>query len=163
METYIWISQINHSGGASDRKHLAQLINEVVKREKRGPLSYKLIDRVLNHVAINLLAGKYNAIEEQRLRWKTYCNLKMWFENWKKELIELGFTNVDEHGNVSIKSKKMKDILNSTRLASRWMEARERERWTSLHCLLGYEFPGAGESDAQVVVNFDADCRSKCG
>lgn len=33
-------------------------------------------------------------MEERRIRWTTFQNLKMWFRNWRRELGELGMTKV---------------------------------------------------------------------
>ena len=55
---------------ATTKNIFARLVNAVVKRENvNHHLSYKLIDRALDRVAIGLLAGKCDVVEEQRPRW----------------------------------------------------------------------------------------------
>ena len=44
--------------------------------------------------------------------WTTMRNLKMWFEKWKVDLMDISFTEEDEDRNVSIKNYKPKDICN---------------------------------------------------
>ena len=36
----------------------------------------------------------------------------MWFDNWKADLIELGFTETNKDGTVNLRKDKMHDIIN---------------------------------------------------
>ncbi len=47
-------------------------------------------------------AAKVNNVEDRRVQWTTHKNLKLWFDNWGKDLVELGFAHLDEHGEVII-------------------------------------------------------------
>ena len=42
----------------------------------------------------------------------THKNLKLWFENWGKDLVELGFAHHNEHGEVIIPDDQLHQILN---------------------------------------------------
>ena len=60
---------------------MAIRINKVMGKDEGGKLSYKLLSRVLREVAIDLTATKVNSMEERRVRWMRYRNLKMWLDN----------------------------------------------------------------------------------
>ena len=57
-------------------------------------------------------AAKVNNVEDRRVQWTTHKNLKLWFENWGKDLVELGFAHLDEHGDVIIPDDQLHRILN---------------------------------------------------
>ncbi len=44
---------------------------------------------------------------------ESYQNLKSWFENWEKDLVELGFAEVAQNGNVHIANNQLMRILQS--------------------------------------------------
>lgn len=96
FSSYVKIDQINGRGGNSTRTILAAKINSVMGKDPSGKMSYKLLDRVLSATAISLLATKGNNVEDRRIIWTTYTNLKMWFENWTANLLELGFAKDEE-------------------------------------------------------------------
>ncbi|KAL7546421.1 hypothetical protein ACHAWF_015054 [Thalassiosira exigua] len=91
-------------------------VNEVVG--KVDSVSFCLFNRLIHETAIDLHAAKAKSGEERRIRWTTYNNLKMWFENWERDLLELGFAKVaighpdHEDGEVYIPSDQMKNIIN---------------------------------------------------
>ncbi len=72
-----------------------------------------LLYRVLAEVSINLNASKaYNA-EDRQIRWTTYKNLFLWFNNWEQDLVDLGFAYVHPTtGIVVIPIKQLKCIVN---------------------------------------------------
>lgn len=45
--------------------------------------------------AAGIVVGKGQNVEDRRVKWTTYYNLKTWFNSWQKELIELGFAHFD--------------------------------------------------------------------
>ena len=112
METFIRIQQVNGRAETLSRRKLAIIVNSVAGRDGEGRLSYKLIDRVLRLISIDLTATKVACAEERRIRWTSYRNLKLWFDNWKSTLIDLGFTEEDEDGNIQVRKEKEGDILN---------------------------------------------------
>ena len=76
---------------------LAAKINSVMGKDPSGKMSYKLLDRVLSATAVSLLATKGNNVEDRRIIWTTYNNLKMWFDNWTANLLELRFAKDEEN------------------------------------------------------------------
>ena len=75
-----------------------------MRKYDNGKLSFKIFGRILNAMSIYTKAGKCDSVEERRLMWTTLRNLKMWFENWKVDLVEIGFTVGDEDGTVRIRN-----------------------------------------------------------
>ena len=41
--------------------------------------------------------------EDRRIRWTTWSNINAWFDNWERDLVELGFAFYDEDGKVVIR------------------------------------------------------------
>ena len=90
FESYIKIKQINAGSADITRDKLMKLINQCTK-PKIGCDCKWLLRRLLKDSAIDLNAGKCDAVEQRRIMWTTYFNLKSWFNNWERDLLELGF------------------------------------------------------------------------
>ena len=58
---------------------------------KENVVSKQLANRVLKDMDIYMMATKCYTVKECRIIWKTYKNIKLWFENWQVNLKELGF------------------------------------------------------------------------
>ena len=104
FETFVRIQQINATGHENTRKILSLKLNILVGN--------KLYYRVLKDTAIDMNSAKHNNCEDRRIQWTTYKNLQMWFDNWGKDLVELGFAHHDAEGNVIIPSNQLSRILN---------------------------------------------------
>ncbi len=83
--------------------------------------------------------------EEHHIKWTKYHNLKLWLNNWKETLVELGFTEEDEHGKVQVRNEKEGGILNldETRISfnrsqGNWVDVsmRRSETLNSTHHIL---------------------------
>jgi hypothetical protein len=64
-------------------------------------------------MAIDLKATKAKNAEERRIKWTTYINLDMWFENWISDLLKLGFAmklNVDNPNDSTIHISKEQTV-----------------------------------------------------
>ena len=44
------------------------------------------------------MANVVRSVEEQQQRWTTFANLKMWFDSWPEDLVDLGFATTDATG-----------------------------------------------------------------
>jgi hypothetical protein len=71
-----------------------------------------LLKRLLNATAADINRGRNNSAEERRVRWTTYYNLKRWYDNWERDLVNLGFAYRDESGNAIIPPEQLARILN---------------------------------------------------
>ena len=78
-------------------------VNACVGEE--NPTSDSLVIRLLKATAVDIYADKSVPVEDRRIRWTTYTNLKTWFDNWSRDLIELGFATADEMGHAVIPDK----------------------------------------------------------
>ena len=67
---------------------------------------------LLKETALTLNAGKVVKVEERQIRWTTYGNLKLWFDSWETDLLQLGFAEQDDKGTMVIPEEQMKRILN---------------------------------------------------
>ena len=112
LETYIWINKINVIGGDLTRRKLTAIVDKTMGKDPTTKLLYNILNHILRVTYIDLKAGRCDSVEERRVLWKTFFNLKIWFENWKVDLVELGFTEEDENGSIRIWEDKLKDICN---------------------------------------------------
>ena len=113
FETYVQINQANGDAYAVDRWCLIQRLNATIGilsfAATRGETFYYLF---LNQTTVNLKAKVLNPVKDCRARWTTRTNLKFWFENWKKDLVKLGFSTVGGINGIEISEKQLKWIIN---------------------------------------------------
>ena len=113
FETYIQINQINSRDWQHKRKYLAALLNKVVGISSDGSrVKDSFLNRVLRATETNFQADVDKPVEEHRLRWTTYDNIKRWFETWEAVLLELGFAHEDDNGNTVIPPNQLDRIFN---------------------------------------------------
>jgi len=108
FESYIRIRQIN--GNSEERKLLSTKIRLVMDKERN--ISQQLLDRLLRECAIDLLAEKSQSVEQRRIMWTSYTNLRMWFNNWFKDIEQLGFATRNSDGDLIIPDDQLSRILN---------------------------------------------------
>jgi hypothetical protein len=66
---------------------------------------------VLRDSAVNLNTAKGK--NRECIRWTTYKTLSLWFDNWERNLVELGFAYYDPITNkVCIPEEQLINILN---------------------------------------------------
>ena len=109
FESFVRIQQINAGGHENTRKILSRKLNILVGNESKNN---KLYYRVLKDTAIDMNTAKHNNCEDRRIQWTTYKNLRMWFDNWGKDLVDLGFAHQDDEGNIIIATSQLSRILN---------------------------------------------------
>jgi hypothetical protein len=69
-------------------KILNDVINESPRENRRGN---KLMKRLQSEFGPDICLGKREKVEERRVKWTTFQNLKMWGDSAKEAIIELGF------------------------------------------------------------------------
>ena len=111
FHSFVTIHQINGKGGELNRRRLRDRVNRVLGKDSIN-LSYKMLDRILAETAVELHSSKVNGVEERRILWTTYNNLKMWFGNWKIDLLNLGFATQTDEGDIIICDDQLRRILN---------------------------------------------------
>ena len=74
-----------------------------------GATLQKLLDQLLAYTAIDLSSKKSPNVEERRILWTNYKNLKSWLDNWSKDLVDLGFAKI-ENGKVTILPEQLLNI-----------------------------------------------------
>ena len=50
--------------------------------------------------------------EDRRVQWTSYANLKLWFDNWRRKIVELGFATVTNEGEAIIPPQQLARIIN---------------------------------------------------
>ena len=108
--SFLRINQINGRGGDNSRTKLIPLIAETMKIAVKS--SEWLIKRLCRDTAMDIKADKVSFAEERRVRWTTFSNLQMWFNNWETTLIDLGFMEDDGSGKYIIPDDQLRNILN---------------------------------------------------
>ena len=80
FSSFIKINQLNAREVENDRKNLKARVLRVMEKEQY--VTGKLLDRILDETDIDLLSNVSENVEDRRVRWTTYTNLKSWFNNW---------------------------------------------------------------------------------
>jgi len=91
LTSFISIHQASgkHEHRMSD---LSRIINNVINfNPNENRRSNKLMDRLRKDFGPEINLGKSETMEERRVRWTTYQNLKSWGDSAKEIIIELGF------------------------------------------------------------------------
>jgi hypothetical protein len=113
LESYIRINQGNGNGHALLKKNLVARVNNIVSNLHAYELgSDKLLCRLLKRTNVDISATVQESVEDRRLRWTTYANLKLWFDSWGRDLIELGFATGGENGKCIISEEQLSRIIN---------------------------------------------------
>jgi hypothetical protein len=78
-----------------------------------GSQSCEFLKRVLCISAVNLKATKRTNHEDSRIRWTTYKNLSLWFDNCERNLVKLGFACRNPITNkICIPEEQLRNIIN---------------------------------------------------
>jgi hypothetical protein len=109
FETYVRINEINSRDGELTLTKLAAKVNDTMGHNYRD----KLLNCVLTSTAKDLDASKMEYCEDQQIRWTTFKNISMWFDNWKMNLLDLGFAVMGNDGKVTIPNRQLHNIINS--------------------------------------------------
>jgi hypothetical protein len=97
---------------------LSRIINNVVNfNPDENRRSNKLMDRLRKDFGPEINLGKSETMEERRIRWTTYQNLKSWGDSAKDIIIELGFGRQstpedDVPGEIYFYEGQMERIIN---------------------------------------------------
>ncbi len=75
-------------------------------------LSLTLLRRLLNSTVVDFLAIKGKTQEDRRILWTTYDNIKMWFDNWSRTLVEEGFAETRDGKDPYIPLEQLRRIIN---------------------------------------------------
>jgi hypothetical protein len=68
---------------------------------------------VLKYSSINLSVSKAKQVEDRRIGWTNYKNISMWFDNWERDLVELGTATRNPLTNkVRIPKEQLSNICN---------------------------------------------------
>ena len=114
FESYIRINQLNARDGNLTLNKLANAVNKCMQHNYRR----KLLNRLLISTARDINASKLEYCEDCRIRWTIYKNINMWFDNWEKDLLRLGFAFEDDDGNVMIPDEQLRNIINFDEMCS---------------------------------------------
>ena len=80
--------------------------------DKENSTNDSLVIRLLKATAVDIYADKSVPVEDRRIRWTTNTNLKTLFNNWSRDLIELGFATADKMGHAVIPEEQLNNIVN---------------------------------------------------
>lgn len=116
FESFISINQLNALGFLNSYDTLSTLVNnsmQIASSNSKHPNRW-LLRRVLESTGIEFLVSKEKKMEERRIKWTTQKNLNMWFDNWAKDLVGLGFAtwSGDVGGEIVIPPDQLRRILN---------------------------------------------------
>ena len=110
FETYVKIKQLNGQSGNVTRKKLQELLVKCTTPKLACNCEW-LLKRLIKESGVDFNVGKNNNAEQRRIMWTTYYNLKIWFDNWERNLLELGFAK-KEDGKTVIPKEQLARILN---------------------------------------------------
>ena len=81
MESYMKINQLNGQSFDNSRKKIHNCVMKVMGKEE-NIVSTSLFNRILILIAVVILSTQTTNVEESRIIWTTYNNLKSWIDNW---------------------------------------------------------------------------------
>ena len=111
VESFISINQINTRCHDNRKKNLSLQVNSAAGRDNID--SNKLLDHIIRHKSLDINAAKEHSAEAQRIQWTTAKNLRMWFNNWAHDLVELGFAiKLNDDGEIHIPDDQLGRIIN---------------------------------------------------
>eukprot|EP00804_Cyclotella_cryptica_P024959 CCRYP_015507-RC/>CCRYP_015507-RC protein AED:0.06 eAED:0.04 QI:0/0/0/1/0/0/2/0/553 len=111
FESYIQIKQLNGQGTDITNNKLIELLKKCTRSVTALNFNH-LLSCLLKSTALELTSGRSNNVEERRVCWTTYFNIKSWFDNWERDLLELGFADVDVNGKTVIPREQLAKIVN---------------------------------------------------
>ena len=109
FESYVQINQGNGNGAVIlEWKHLCKRLNLVASPLFFEPkYSDRLYIRILEQTTIEFGVHVQEMVEDRRIRWTTYANLRLWFETWGEDLVELGFAHKDDDDKIIITHEQL--------------------------------------------------------
>ena len=79
------INQLNGQSVENIRKNLHNRVMKVMGKEE-NIVSTSLLNCILQAIAVEILSTLTTNLEERRIIWTTYNNIKSWFDNWEHDL-----------------------------------------------------------------------------
>jgi hypothetical protein len=115
-ESYVVIQSASGKSRECTFRRLRARIKKVVRRadvQSDSCLAQPLLQRVLKDTSINLNVSNANNVKDRRIRWTNYRNISMWFDNWERDLVNLGTATRDPLTNkVTIPKEQLLNIAN---------------------------------------------------
>ena len=111
FESMVRICQLNGKEQETERKKLAMQVNACIGGDLAKNVNTSLMKKLLQETDVDLLYGKTQTAEDRRIKWTTYTHIKMWFDNWARDLLELGFAKKVD-GIIVITQDQLKNIIN---------------------------------------------------
>jgi hypothetical protein len=75
----------------STMKDHSKRVNAIVNKGGYNKTRYDLVRKLKHDTANELEVGKKNAVEQRRVAWTSYNNLRTFYEMWEQTVISLGF------------------------------------------------------------------------
>jgi hypothetical protein len=88
--TYLKLEQA-HGKKQSTMRQLSLLVNACVNKAGCEKTRDDLTRKLKRDTADQFDVGKANVVEARRINWTTSYNLDVWFDTWKRQLVDLGF------------------------------------------------------------------------
>ncbi len=88
--TFLQLEQAE-SKTQSTMKQMSLRVNQCVNEAGHNKQHDDLAKKLKRDTADLFDCSKANVMEQRRLQWTTYDNLKVWFDTWKETVIDLGF------------------------------------------------------------------------
>ena len=120
FESYIQIKQLNGLGTEITNNKLIELLKKCTRSVIILDCK-NLLNHLLKSTALELTSGRSNNVEERHVHWTIYFNIKSWFDNWERDLLELGFAEVDSKGKTVIPMEELEKILILMKHVLFWM------------------------------------------
>jgi hypothetical protein len=108
-ESYVRIMQLNCEPRGLNRASLTKRVNAVLNKEISSGFYF---NKLLAESSVDFKASVHAPVEDRRQRWTTYNNLNSWFENWERDIVQLGFGIRMDDGSVFVSEEQKGRILN---------------------------------------------------
>jgi hypothetical protein len=88
--SYVTLELANSTKQSSLKDH-SKRMNALVKKGGFAKSGYKVVRKLKKETANELEVGKRNFMEQRRVKWTLYNNLKCFYDMWEETVVSLGF------------------------------------------------------------------------
>ena len=110
FQSFVQINQINCQPNKNRLTKLNRCVHKAVGFKSYSE-SRSLVNQLRSRGGVDLSAQCIPSCEERRVRWTTYDNIKLWFDSWKRTLLEYRFMFFRD-GEFVIPDSQLRRIIN---------------------------------------------------
>jgi hypothetical protein len=151
FKPFVVINQCNGMAQDCHHKTLVLCVHQVLQNNTHTrSKAHTFLKRILTNFTGNLKAVKGANREDSCIRWTTYKNLSLWFDNWERDLVELGSVYHDLITNkICIPEEQLINILNFNEMCMSLTESTQNCGGRPEMILYDPRFPQVGKGTSK--------------